>query len=289
MPHHEDQILAADGASLYYQGWLPEVDARAAIVAVHGFTEHGGRYAHIAERLNQRGYAVYAMDLRGHGRSEGPRCFIRSFDQHLDDFDRMLANVRRREPGKPIFLFGHSMGGLIVTLYTIRRQPEAQGLIVSAAVLRIGDKAFPWLRHLAGAVGCLLPNLRVVRLGARYLARDPQAAADYVNDPLVFHGRFPARAGAEMLRAAELARGQLEAVRLPLLVLHGTADVACDCEGSRELYRRAASADRTLRLYDGFYHAIFWEQDRERVIGDLVEWLDARVPQPEGRGTPSVS
>jgi acylglycerol lipase len=280
MLHHVDHFLAEDNLRLHYQCWRPEAGAKAAVVAVHGFTEHGGRYAQIAERLQRRGYAVYAMDLRGHGHSEGPRCYIRTFDQHLDDFGRMLDRVRQCETGKPIFLFGHSMGGLIITLYAIRRQPEVRGMVVSGAVLRVGDKAFPWLRHLAGAVGCLLPGLRVVRLGARYLARDPQAVADYVNDPLVFHGRFPVRAGAEMLRAAELARGQMEAVCLPLLILHGTGDVACDCEGSRELYCRAASADKTLRLYEGYYHAIFWEPEREQVMSDLVEWLEARVQKP---------
>jgi acylglycerol lipase len=277
MPYCEDHYPGCDGTRLYERCWLPETDARAAVAIVHGFTEHSGRYARIAERLNSHGYAVYATDLRGHGHSDGELCFIRRFDQYLDDLDLTLDRVRRRALGKPVILFGHSMGGLIVGLYAAARQPDLRGLVLSSAVLRVGDEVFPILRRLAGVASWAFPRLRLVRLGSGYLSRDPQAAAEFRDDPLVFKDRFPVRTGAEMLRAVRRLSARMESLTLPLLILHGTGDIACNCEGSRELHRRAASADKTLHLYEGLYHAIFWEPDRERVLSDLLQWLDART------------
>jgi acylglycerol lipase len=276
MPPLEDSFLSHDGTRLFERRWLPEADVRGVVAMVHGFTEHSGRYATLAAELNQRGYAVFALDLRGHGRSEGPRCFVRSFDEYLADLDIFLARVCRQAPDRPLFLFGHSMGGLMVALYAITRQPHLQGLVLSGAALKAGDRVFPVLRRLAGVVGWLLPRLRVVRMGFGYFSRDPQAVAAFRNDPLVFHDRFPARTGAEMLRAMRLVSLRMEEVRVPLLILHGTGDIPCDCQAAKELYCRAASSDKTLRLYDGLYHALLWEPEREMVLADLAAWLDAR-------------
>lgn len=277
MPYRENHLSAPDGTRLFERGWLPEGGARAVVTVVHGFTEHSGRYQWFAEQLNARGYAVYAADLRGHGRSEGPQCYIVSFDEYLNDLDAVLADVRRRQPGNPIFVFGHSMGGLIVALYSVLRKPEVRGIVVSGAVLRVGAEVYPILRRMARFVSRFFPRIRLVRLGSGYISRDPAVLADFRNDPMVFLGRFPIRTGAEILRAVALLSQQMEAVRLPLLIMHGTADRACDCEGGRELYRRAASEDKTLRLYEGLYHAIFWEPERAQVMADLIEWLDART------------
>jgi acylglycerol lipase len=287
MPHQDDELAASDGTRLFAQCWLPEGPSKAVVALVHGFTEHSGRYAKLAGDLNGQGYAVYAVDLRGHGRSAGSRCFVRSFDQYLDDLAALMEWVDRREPQRPLFLLGHSMGGTIAALYAVRQcggtpageTPAPQrlhGLVLSGPAVLIRPELFPVLRRLVAPASLLLPWLRVVRMGGRYVSRDPQIVDGFRSDPLVFHGRFPVRTGAEILRAARLVLREAEEIRLPLLVLHGTADRACDCRGSDELYRRAGSDDKTLRLYDGLYHEVFSEPERDQVLADLLPWLDAR-------------
>ena len=274
--HQETHFPARDGTNLYEQYWLPDGPPQAVVVIVHGINEHSGRYARLAADLTGRGYAVYAMDLRGHGRSDGERVMVRSFDEYLDDVEDLLQRVAEREPGKTLFLLGHSMGGAIVALLTIVRPPNIRGLILSSPALSIGGSVFPVLRKLAAFFSAVWPTLRVVGIGHRFISHDPAVIAAFKNDPLVFHGRLPVRTAAELLRAAGCIQAQMEAVRLPLLILHGTGDYMTDPNGSRQLFRRAASSDKTLRLYPGLYHEVFSEAERDQAVADLLGWLDAR-------------
>jgi len=276
MPHYEEKFQSHDGLPLHENRWLPEGESAATVLFVHGFTEHSGRYAELAETLNRHGYAVYAMDLPGHGWSDGEPVLIRSFDQYLADLELFFESVRRREPGKPLFLFGHSMGAAIVVLFSLGREGDLAGLVVSAGALRIGGRVFPILRHLAMVTSRLAPRLRIVTFGGKMLSRDPDVVADFDNDPLVFHGRFPVCSGAEILRAARRIQREMDAVRTPLLILHGTGDRVTDPAGSRLLYARAGSTDKTLKLYDGLYHDLFHEPEKDQVTADVIEWLDAR-------------
>jgi acylglycerol lipase len=277
MPHHEDRFTAGDGTGLYEQSWLPERETVAAVAIVHGINEHSGRYGRLAEELNRRGYAVYAMDLRGHGRSDGPRALVRSFEQYLDDVEAFLRRVASRQPGKPVFLLGHSMGGAVVAWLGITRTPAVRGIILSAPAVRIGGEVFPVLRHLAALVSLVWPTLRLVRMGYGRISRDPAVVEAFRNDPLVFHGRFPVRTGAEILRVAKLIQAGANRLTLPLLILHGTGDAVTDSQGSRILVARAGSADKTLRLYSGLYHDVFNEPERDQVVADLVAWLDGHA------------
>jgi len=278
MVYQEAWFEAADGVRLRHRSWLPEEGEPAArIVFVHGFTEHSGRYEQMAEALCRRGYAVDAIDLRGHGGSQGCRAWVRSFDVYVDDVERFLARVRQANPGKPTFLLGHSMGGTIVTLLAIDRRAAVDGLILSAPLLKMPNHLFRALRYLALFASRLVPRLRITSLGARYVSRDPQVVAAFEADPLVFHGRFPVRTGAEILRALRRVRRRMEAVELPLLLLHGTGDMVTDPEGSRQLRARARSEDKTLRLYEGLYHDLFHEPEGEKVLADVLEWVGARV------------
>jgi len=276
MTHTDDWFATPDGLKLYEQRWLPEHCPRAVVALVHGVNEHSGRYAELAGVLGQHGYTLWAMDLRGHGRSEGPRAWVRCFDDYLADLDVFLERVRSKAPCERLFLLGHSMGGAIATLYAITRQPRLDGLILSAPALVIGGRVFPVLRRLAGLVSRLWPRLRLVRLGCRFISRDPAVVERFRNDPLVYHGRFPVRTGAEILRACARIGRQMERVRLPLLILHGTGDVVTDAEGSRRLYQRADSPDKTLHLYPGLYHEVLSEPEKDRVRADLLRWLERR-------------
>ena len=274
MPHVEDRIITSDGLSLFRQSWLPEKAVRADVVVVHGFAEHSGRYAWMAEQLNRHGAAVHMIDLRGHGRSDGPRCFVRRWNDYLSDVDVLVDAVRRNESGRPLILMGHSMGGLIATCWCIARQPQLDGLVLSAPELRLRADLHPWLRRVAGVAGWLTPWLRVVRMGFGNISRDPEVVARVRADPLVFHGRFPARTAAEMARAMRLAEAGRESIRPPLLVLHGTADRVCDPAGSRDLCRHAQSPTKTLHLYEGLYHEVLSEPERGQVMTDILNWLE---------------
>jgi alpha-beta hydrolase superfamily lysophospholipase len=272
----EQRFAAGDGLTLSYRRWLPLGEPRTVVAMVHGFCEHGGRYAAVAEKLCAHGYAVFALDLRGHGRSGGERLRIAAFDDYVDDLDAFLVHVAREQPGRPLFLLGHSMGGAIAVRLTLRRRSPIDGLILSAAALRIAGNVFPVLRKLARLMSRFWPRLRLVRLGDRMLSRDPQVVADFRSDPLVDHGKFPVRSGAEILGAAQAIQGQMESIEVPLLILHGTGDRLTDPRGSWELYVRARSADKTLKLYQGLYHDLLHEPEWEEVSDEILQWLGQR-------------
>lgn len=274
--HSTGTYESDDGLRLFEQGWSPAGNPKAVVAIVHGYGEHSCRYVHVAEELTRNGYAVSTFDLRGHGQSQGdPRTFIRSFEEHLDDLEDFLSRVRERHPGRPLFLFGHSMGGTISTLFAIARQPEIRGLLLSGASLKLSNKYSPSLITLAKIISALFPKLPLLKLDASAVSRDPEVVRDYVRDPLVHHGGIPARTGAEMNRAMELIRQQMEALEVPLLILHGTGDLLADPEGSRQLYDRSQSVDKDLRLYEGLYHEILNEPEKAQVLADMVGWLDA--------------
>ena len=200
----QDFFPARDGLHLFERRWLPDGGPRAEVLLVHGLIEHGGRYAPTAEALARHGFAVSVTDLRGHGKSEGPQCWIRAFDEYLDDLDVFFDRGVRRAEGKPLFVLGHSLGGLIALLWCIRRQEGPSGLILSGPALQVSRRLFPWLRRLAGVGSVLFPRLRLVPPGRPEHCRDQAVVEQFRADPLVYHGRFPVRTGAEILRAGDL-------------------------------------------------------------------------------------
>lgn len=263
-----------DGRTLFERHWLPEGSPRADVVIVHGYAEHSGRYEHVGTQLAERGYAVHAFDLRGHGQSGGRRVFVRSADEYLDDLDAFLA--RSRDGNRPLFLLGHSMGGTIVTLEAITRAPVIDGLILSGPALTAND-ASPLLARIVRLLGRFLPRLRLRKLDASAVSRDPAVVAAYESDPLVDRGKMYVGLAAAMMRAMRTIDRDVSRLRLPLLVMQGTKDKLADPQGSRSLHDRASSPDKTLHLYAGLYHEIFNEPEQAEVLGDLLAWLDART------------
>ncbi len=281
MTAKEDWFSGHDGLPLFERSWMPSEQPRAAVVFIHGLIEHSGCHANTALNLVRHGFSVHAMDLRGHGRSQGPRCDVRSFDQYLLDLDVFFERALREAGNRPLFLLGNSMGGLITTLWTILRQPQIGGLVLSGPLLALADGLYPWLRHLATAAATVMPALRVARIPLDWLTCERQAVERFRDDPLVFHGCLTARIAAETFRAMKLVSAQAAALKPPLLLLHGSQDRICGPAGSLALYQKAGCADKTLHLYEGFYHEVFDEPERGRVLADLICWLDRHVPSAD--------
>lgn len=263
------------GLDLRAQAWLPDANPRAVIALAHGLGEHSDRYQHVATRLVSAGYAVYAVDHRGHGRSPGPRANIERFDHVVSDFCAFAGRTARQHPGTGMFLLGHSMGGAIAFASALRLQDNLHGLVLSAPALAIEDKVPAWQQALARALAVVLPNAGVLRLSPAAVSRDPQVVREYENDPLVHHGSIPARTAVELLGATRNFRELATRLKLPVLILHGTADQLVPLAPTRAIHNAIASRDRTLRFYEGLYHEVFNEPERDQVLADLVDWLDA--------------
>jgi lysophospholipase len=274
-----DQFTAADGLRLARLVWRPPDEARAAVAVVHGYGEHGGRYAQLAEELAATGLTVSAYDLRGHGRSAGRRGHVRRFVEYLDDTALFLDGARREAAGRPLFLLGHSMGGLIAASYAEQRPvDDLTGLVLSAPFLRLAIPVTGAKLFAARVASFVVPTLDVGNsLDASGLSHDGEVVDAYRTDPLN-HSVATARWATEMLAAQRHALSAAGSIRLPLLVMVGDDDAVADPAAGRELFAAASSADKTLRRYPGYFHEIFNETGRDVPVADLTAWLQERVP-----------
>ena len=277
MQHTEGTFRAFDGETIFQQAWLPDGDPRAAVLLVHGLGEHSGRYGHVARALVDAGYAVHALDHRGHGKSGGKRAFVKSYDELLRDLHQFRTMVEREHPGRPLVVLGHSMGGNIAMGYTLGNQDGIAALVLSGPALRVGDDFSPVQLKLFKLISRVAPGIRPQGLSADAISRDPAVVAAYRADPLVFTGKISAGLGAALIGAMQSFPDRYDQLRLPVLVLHGTDDQLADVAGSRELEAKATNADLTAHYYDGLYHEVFNEPEQDRVLADLTSWLDAHV------------
>jgi acylglycerol lipase len=271
----EGELDGLGGVGLYWQSWVPEGAPRAVVVIAHGASEHSARYAHVAERLVLSGYAVYALDHRGHGRSEGKRSQVDRLDHVVSDLRAFVDLVAARHPGLHLYLLGHSMGGAISIAYAARHQETLAGLLLSAPVAD-PDAAGAVTRGLSRILSAVAPDLGVYEVDASLVSRDPEVVRDYEQDPLVYDGKLPARTVAELTSAVQRFPDQMPGLRLPLLVMHGGADELVPPSGSLMVHERAGSDDKTLRIWDGLYHEILNEPEQDQVIDLIVSWLDER-------------
>lgn len=271
----EGRFEGAGGLSIAWRAWLPVGDPRAVVLIAHGAGEHGGRYEWVGGELAARGHAAYAIDHRGHGRSDGPRALVDSIDDAVEDLHRLAGLAAGRHPGAPTFLLGHSMGGAIAIAYAARHQGELTGLVLSApfAAVDAGPVVLAGVRVLSRVA----PRLPVRRIDATTVSRDPEVVAAYDADPLNHHGPLPARTVGELVRSVELLGERLPALRLPLLTMYGSGDRLVPPAGSELVDARAGSDDATLTAYDGLYHELLNEPERERVLSDVADWLEARL------------
>jgi lysophospholipase len=246
------------------------------IVLVHGVGEHSGRYDHVVTRLVDAGYAVHALDHRGHGRSDGPRAFIEDMDHAVADVDTLVDRAVAAHPDVPVFMLGHSMGGLIALRYALAHQDRLAGLVLSAALAQLNPVPKP-LELVGRALSVIAPRAPLIAIDPELVSRDPAVVAAYRSDPLVHHGKIPARTAAQIADAVERLPSAVGAITVPTLILYGTADELCPPAGSVMLGERIGAGDLIVTAYDGLFHEILNEPERERVFDDIVGWLDART------------
>ncbi|MBU1698543.1 MAG: lysophospholipase [Candidatus Eisenbacteria bacterium] len=274
--HDEGYFMAHGGFRLFEQIWRAE-NQRGLVLIVHGYAEHSSRYHAAAAHFNNSGLSVYSFDLRGHGRSQGARSCIHSFDEYLDDLKIVFCRVRKRWGRAPLFLLGHSMGGLIAPLYLLREDPKLDGLILSAPLIQLGRDYPSVPDRIIFALGKFLPKFPTARLKTASLSHDPGVVEQYRNDAMVYHGRTPARTAAEMTRAIRVIRLEMKKIECPLMILHGDEDSITDIRGSRELFSCAGSPDKSLKVYDGLYHELLHEPGKERILDEISGWINKRL------------
>jgi acylglycerol lipase len=273
----EGSFQGRKGVRLYYREWLPGTDEKAVVVIVHGVAEHCGRYLNLASYLVSLGYAVYGFDLRNHGKSEGKKGTVEHFSYYLDDLHVFLDQVRSQCPQNKIFLFGHSMGATISLAYSVRSQNGLAGLILSGSAIRIKPYLPAVLITLLKPLSLFLPELGLKKLDSSALSHDPAIIRSYDTDSLVFRGKLTARLTIELIRNMHNLERQALLIKLPLLVLHGEADQLANPQGSRILFERASSTDKTLKLYPGFYHEILNEPQHMPVLVEIGQWLGQHI------------
>ncbi len=277
MNHIEFTRQSPDKLQFYFQGWEPETSPRAVVCLVHGLGEHTGRYAHVAAALNDAGYAVLGFDLRGHGKSEGLRGHTPSYETLMDDIGRLLDEAAQRYPGKPRFLYGHSLGGNLVLNYALRRKPPLAGVVATSSGIRVGKPLPATQLTLAKVMNKLQPTMQMPNgLALDNLARDPEVIRAYKSDPLV-HDKISVRLAVEMLQAGEWALAHAAEFPLPLLLVHGSADELTSAAATQE-FAGKVRGDCTLKIWDGFYHETHNEPEKAEVLRFMIDWLWSHTP-----------
>ena len=275
MNHQEGDFKGIRDLKIYYQCWLPEKDPKAVLFIVHGLAEHSGRYMNLVNHFVPLGYAIYGVDHIGHGKSDGLRVYVEQFEDFTDTLKDFSHMIRDWQPKKPLFLIGHSMGGLISSIFLLDHQDELSGAVLSGPSVKVPDMSSVTI--LAGKLfSTLMPKLGLLALEADGVSRDPAVVQAYLNDPLVYTGKITARLAAELLKAMKRAEVDASKITLPILIALGSEDRLVDPDGAQMLHDTVGSVDKTLKIYDGLYHEIFNEPEHQKVLGDVEAWLESR-------------
>lgn len=272
----EETFEGKGGLNIFLRSWQPEGGKNAVVVICHGVNSHGGQYLWAAEQLVAAGFAVYALDLRGRGRSDGERFYVEDVADYVSDLAGAIGIAKAREPGLPVFLLGHSAGGVVGATYVLDNQHELAGFICESFAFQVPAPGFA-LAAIKG-LSHIAPRLGVLTLKNEDFSRDPAAVAALNSDPLIANEVQPAATVAALVRADERLREEFPTITIPLLIMHGTADKATVCQGSEFFHEAAGSADKTLKLYRDHFHDLLNDYGKEAVMADIRAWLEARLP-----------
>lgn len=259
---------------IHYRNWPISGDARAVVLIVHGLGEHCERYDTFASALNTAGYAVAGLDLPGHGQSDGRRGHIDRFSEYGDAVLSLYKKTSTAYPGLPVFLLGHSMGGLISTQLLLSHQDKFAGALLSGPAIQSPQQPPAFQVAVIKLIAALFPKLGVLTLDASGISRDPVVVEDYMHDPLVNKGKLSARLLVEMFKAMEECKANADRVTLPIRIMHGGRDDMTSPEGSELLYSRVGSKDKELRIYSGLMHEILNEPEGPEITQEIIAWID---------------
>ena len=272
----EATFAGVGGVKIFTRSWQPEGTVRGVVILVHGFNSHSGYFKWPAEQFASQGFAAYALDHQGRGKSQGERFFIDKFSNWVDDVNTLAGLARSQNPGLPVFVLGHSVGGVIASTYTFEHQHDVAGLICESWAYDVG---LPNLVQLAfEGVGKLVPHLPLYSLKNEIFSRDPAVVEQMNNDPLINTEKEPAETASEVLKAAARIKENMPNLRVPVFIIHGTDDKATRSQGSQYFFDNVGSTDKTLKLYEGGYHDLLNDIDKKVVMADINDWIDARVP-----------
>ena len=272
----EGDFISLKDVRIHYRSWDAHEGPRGVVVICHGVNSHGGQHAWTAGQLVSRGLAVFAVDLRGRGQSEGVRFYVEDIAEYVADLRGLILIAKERHPELPVYLLGHSAGGVVSCTYALDHQEEIDGLICESFAFQVPAPGFV-LSAIKG-LSHLAPRLGVLTLHMKDFTRDPVALAALEADPLTKDESQPAATVAALVRADERLHDSFGKITLPLLILHGTEDKATVCRGSEYFHQHVGSADKTLRLYEGHYHDLLNDLGKEEVLADIAGWIEARLP-----------
>ena len=273
---HEEKIESAKGFKINVRSWSPESTPRAAVVICHGVNSHGGQYVWVGEQFAAAGFAAFALDLRGRGKSDGERFYVEDVADYVADVANTVKLAKSRHPGLPVFLLGHSAGGVVSATYVLENQAELSGFICESFAFQVPAPGFA-LAAIKG-LSHLAPRLPVLKLKNEDFSRDPKAVEALNSDPLTAHEVQPAITVAALVRADERLREEFPLITLPVLIMHGTEDKATVCHGSEFFHQTVGSKDKTLKLYEGHYHDLLNDIGKEQVMTEIQEWIGKRLP-----------
>ncbi len=284
----EEQWLEGTGGRIFTRHWEPAGTSKANLVICHGVNSHGGQYIRAGEDFASRGFAVTALDLRGRGKSDGERFYAESIDEYVSDLGQAIEFGRSKHPDRPVYLLGHSAGGVTSVSYALDYQDRIDGLICESFAFRVFAPNFA-LKLLEGA-SHVAPHAHVLKLKMEDFSRDPDWVAKLNADPLTLNEVQPVATVAAFARAGERFEREFGRITLPVLIMHGTADHATRPDGSEQFFREAGSDDKTLKLYQDHYHDLLNDLGRGQVMDDIVEWIETRLPMRVAaqRAGPSV-
>lgn len=275
MAAKEERLDGADGLRIFVRSWRPPGKPKAVVVIVPGFNSHGGQYLWVADQLVSDGFAVYAVDLRGRGQSDGERFYVNDIGEYSGDVDLVVKLAKSREAGLPIYLLGHSAGGVVACIYTLDHQADLAGLVCESFAFQVPapDAAIAALKGLAH----ITPHVHVLALKNEDFSRDPAAVKAMNEDPLIAKESQPAKTIAALANADDRLKKEFPKITLPVFIIHGTADKATKPSGSQFFYDTAGSKDKSLKLYEGHYHDMLNDIGKEGVMADIKAWLDKHV------------
>jgi acylglycerol lipase len=277
MEHWEKTWPSIDHLMIYSQGWEPDDNPSKAVVClVHGLGEHSERYSHLAGCLTEAGFSVASFDLRGHGKSAGQRGHVSSSEEFLAEIDHCLQDARIQHPGKPCFLYGHSLGGLLVLYFSLKRKSDIAGIIASSPALRSSLQEQAAKVAITRFLSVFFPSMSIsTGLKPELLSRDPDVVKRYKEDPLV-HDKATLQMAKTMMDMIAYVLEHTAEINVPLLIMHGTADQVVYCRGSEDMAREIKTGC-ALKLWDGFFHETHNDPGKEQVIEHLIHWLESTI------------